>query len=87
MFQHECLSECVRWYGRKTMKRHINYRVCMCQGQQITKQKTECTIATSMLVTRSSSSGQTRYPRRTHSRYDVTLARSWALWEDVNTQI
>lgn len=43
------------------------------------------TKAISMLVTRRSSSGQTRYPNNTHSRYAVTFARSCALcrveWE------
>jgi hypothetical protein len=37
------------------------------------------TKAISMLVTRRSSSGQTRYPNNTHSRYAVTFARSCAL--------
>ena len=44
------------------------------------------TMATSILVILSSSSGQTRYPRRTHSRYDVTLAKSWALWKETESR-
>jgi len=43
-------------------------------------------MATSILVTLSSSSGQTRYPRRTHSRYEVALAKSWALWKETKSR-
>ena len=51
-----------------------------------TKKDIGHTMATSIPVTLSSSSGQTRYPRRTHSRYDVTLAKSWALWKETESR-